>query len=309
MPKLSRRRLLQCSAAALLPLGAARSAWALNHELAFLVVGDWGDPREIANTRKVAAQMGFAADTLRADFIVSVGDNFYERGVGGIDDALWRQAFEDIYTAASLQCPWYAVLGNHDHYGNADAEIAYEKVSPRWRMPSRYYSRREWLSDGSAVDFFHLDTHPLARLSWMGSWLAAGRQVEEQLDWLARGLARSDAPWKIVIGHHPIYSGGKHGSSDRLLGRVRPLLDRYRVQAYISGHDHDLQHIVADDVHYLICGSGSAARETGSTFGTRFSAARLGFMTARMSPGEMEIVFVDATGADVYSARIPAFKP
>ena len=38
------------------------------------------------------------------------------------------------------------------------------------------------------------------------------------------------------------------------------------------------------------------ARETGTTFGTRYSAARLGFMTARMSPGEMQIGFVDATG-------------
>lgn len=308
MPEISRRRLLQCSAAALLPLGTGHSAWAHGHELAFLVVGDWGHPREIANTRKVAAQMGIVADTLRADFIVSVGDNFYERGVGGTDDALWRQAFEDVYTAASLQCPWYAVLGNHDHHGNVDAEIAYEKVSPRWRMPGRYYSHRERLSDGSAADFFHLDTDPIARLSWMYSWLAAGRQIEEQLDWLERGLATSDAPWKIVIGHHPIYSGGKHGNSDRLLGRVKPLLDRYGVQAYISGHDHDLQHIVADDVHYLICGSGSTTRETGSTFGTRYSAARLGFMTARMTPGEMEIGFVDATGAVVYSARIPAFK-
>lgn len=310
MPDLSRRRLLQCSAAlaALLQLGTARSARALGHELAFLVVGDWGHPRENANTRKVAAQMGIVAETLRSDFVVSVGDNFYERGVDGIDDPLWRQAFEDVYTAASLQCPWYAVLGNHDYHGNVDAEIAYEKVDPRWHMPGRYYSRRERLSDGGAADFFYLDTYPIARLSWIDSWLAAGREIDKQVAWLERGLATSDATWKIVIGHHPIYSGGKHGNSERLLDRVKPLLDRYGVQAYISGHDHDLQHIVADNVHYLVCGSGSTARETGTTFGTRYAAAQLGFMAATMSPGEMEISFVDELGARVYSALIPALR-
>ena len=47
---------------------------------------------------------------------------------------------QDVFTASSLQSRWYIVCGNHDHYGNCSAEIAYTKQSNRWYFPDYYYS-------------------------------------------------------------------------------------------------------------------------------------------------------------------------
>src|SRR6201995_5214064 len=75
------------------------------------------------------------------DFVISCGDNFYPSGVVSENDPLFNFSFENIYTAHSLQCDWYPVFGNHDWHSDVDAQIRYSKVSRRWNMPARYYSK------------------------------------------------------------------------------------------------------------------------------------------------------------------------
>jgi len=59
----------------------------------------------------VFVQMGRVGEKLDIDFVVSTGDNFYDTGLTGVDDDAFEQSFTDIYTAKSLQKPWY--LGKH----------------------------------------------------------------------------------------------------------------------------------------------------------------------------------------------------
>lgn len=54
--------------------------------------------------------MGMIGEELDIDFVISTGDNFYEDGLTGVDDKAFEESFSNIYTAKSLQKPWY--LGN-----------------------------------------------------------------------------------------------------------------------------------------------------------------------------------------------------
>lgn len=49
------------------------------------------------------------------------------------------------------------------------------------------------------------------------------------------------AEYLVVAGHHPIFSSSSHGNTKCLIQRLKPLLEKYLVTAYFSGHDHNLQ--------------------------------------------------------------------
>lgn len=52
--------------------------------------------------------MGRIGERLDIDFVVSTGDNFYDNGLTGYDDSAFEDSFTNIYTANSLQKPWYS---------------------------------------------------------------------------------------------------------------------------------------------------------------------------------------------------------
>ena len=135
----------------------------------------------------------------------------------------------------------------------------------------------------------------------------ATQDVNAQLQWLDQELGRSGAPWKLVIGHHTIYSGGSgHGDTPETQELVEPLLQKHGVQAYIHGHDHDLQHIRRGKIDYLCCGAGSEVRPVGAIDGTLFCVARSGFAVFRSEPSALAVEFRDYTGKTLYRAAIPA---
>ena len=297
-------------AAALAPLwtGKLFAADAEKGGLSFLVFGDWGRNGD-KEQRAVAEQMGIAAGTIDAKFIVSVGDNFYENGVASVNDLQWQTSFEKIYTAPALQVPWQVILGNHDYHGNCDAQIEYSRQSKRWNMPARYFKRTEKIDENSAVDFFYLDTTPMA--SKLDDLRVQAKELEkqnppEQLAWLETALAESKASWKIVVGHHPVYSGGIHGDTKYIVKNVLPLLEKYGVQAYFNGHDHDLQHLQAGKINLFCCGAGSNVRETKDTPHTKFSKGSTpGFVTAALSADTLVVRMIDAEGRMLHTATIP----
>ncbi len=213
-------------------------------------------------------QPGFAAD-----FALFLGDNFYPRGVRSTHDRRWRDRFEELYDSTDLNLPFYAVLGNHDYRRNEKAQVDYTFEHPEssWKMPGRYYSFIRELRDGSQIEFFGIDTNTI-------------ETEEAQLTWLSDSLSVSAAVWKIVFGHHVLYSNGHYGSDRKLIARLQELFVRGGVDLYLAGHEHDLQILEpVFGVSYMVSGAGSRTRKTGCGDNTVYSAGLPGFMAFEIS--------------------------
>ena len=61
-----------------------------------------------------------------------------------------------------------------------------------------------------------------------------------------------------MCSHHLVWSIGEHGPTDVLVKSLRPLLEKYHVNAYFCGHDHSMQHLREEDsnVDYFLVGAG-----------------------------------------------------
>jgi 3',5'-cyclic AMP phosphodiesterase CpdA len=84
---------------------------------------------------------------------------------------------------------------------------------------------------------------------------------------MARGRAR-EAPNHSVLAvaaHHPLYSNGKHRDNPKLIAQWDSLLRRHNVDLYLSGHDHDLQHLEfkGHPTSFVISGGGGRSSSAG----------------------------------------------
>jgi len=273
--------------------------------LNFMVIGDWGRMGEFHQT-EVAQQMDSFAQKTNAKFIIATGDNFYDNGVRSVEDPQWFGSFENIYKGAALQRDWFVVLGNHDYQGNPQAEIDYSKISRRWNMPSRYFAISKKISDNVSAKFIFIDTSPFVESYQKNAEQysdVAKQDTVKQLKWLDSVLANSPEQWKIVAGHHPIYStGSAHGNTPELFTNVKPLLEKYHVQLYLAGHEHDLQHQKPKDsyVEYVVSGAGSETRPTGKSDITEFSRDVSGFALLSINSDSLKINFIDYQGTIIY---------
>ena len=199
-----------------------------------LAVADTGSGN--ARQRAVADQMAAVHRRKPVDLVLLAGDNIYPDGDLKQVEATFLTPYRALLKAG---VPFHAALGNHDiRTGNGDPQVAY----PPFGMGGRWYRLRR-----GPVEFFVIDTNVNA------PW-------QHQKPWLRKALASSTAPWKVVVGHHPLYSSGFYGNDPQAIARLTPLFRQYGVQLYINGHDHHYERSrPIDGTTYLIVGGGGAS--------------------------------------------------
>jgi predicted MPP superfamily phosphohydrolase len=245
-----------------------------------LAFGDFGIGS--AEQKQVAQMMLAFHRQFAFDLGVTLGDNFYPRGMTSPTDERWKTQWEELYSTLGIK--FYAVLGNHDWYGpdSPAAEILYSDKSSTWRMPAPYYT-----FTAGPVQFFALDTNEIS---------------EAQILWLREELSKSQSMWKVVYGHHPIYSAGAHGETKDLIVRLLPLLQEGKVDVYLSGHDHNLQHLKLEGgVQFFVSGGGGAdTYRTDPYERALFVKEGYGFTVIEADKKEMKVRFIDKNGNQLY---------
>lgn len=244
-----------------------------------LAFGDFGTG-SVAQKQTAAAMVAYNK-IHPFDFGLTLGDNFYPRGMKSPDDPRWQTQWEQLY--GPMHIPFYAVLGNHDWSGadSPAAEILYATKSQNWHMPSPYYT----FTAGS-VQFFAFDTPAMD---------------EAELKWLDEALTRSTARWKVVFGHYHIYSATR-GDNKELIARLLPILKKDHVDVYLNGHDHNLQELKPEGgVHFFVSGGGGAGLYEMNPYDRSVFRQKVnGFTVLEANDQTLSISFVGTDGSEIY---------
>ncbi len=258
--------------------------------------------------KPVAELMGRMAETIGPECVIAAGDVHHFEGVRSVQDPLWMTNYELIYSHPELMLDWFPVLGNHEYRGNTQAVLDYSKVSRRWEMPARYYTK-VISEDGVSLRIVFIDTTPLIskyRQETDKYPDAAAQDNAAQLAWLDSTLKNAREDWVVVVGHHPIYAQTSKDDVERqdMQRQLLPILHKYgNVDIYACGHIHNFQHIrmPGDSIDYVVNTSGSLARKVEPTEGTVFCSGTEGFSVFSATKKQLRMFLVDKTGKAVHT--------
>lgn len=281
--------------------------------LHFLMVGDWGvdNAPDIRNQTSVAGAMATYLQKWKFDLdsLLMLGDNFYGNMPGGAQSSRWQSGFETMYPSSVFDCPAYAVPGNHDYQrspnSKVDAQFAYAALgTSRWTMPGRYSTLHMPGTGTPLVEFFFVDSNmPNERAQPNppdpSYYTPTDAQRMEQLNWLTTALAQPKvSTYRIVVGHHPLYSNGPHGDNATLIRDWDPLFRANGVDVYLAGHDHDLQHLefAGHPTSFVSSGGGGAPLNSLKTTYGPYSGRVYGFTHLNLTGTQMIVRHLDITG-------------
>ena len=235
-----------------------------------LLLGDWGTNKHLKQQVTVSQAMQTWAKhwQVRPDALFLLGDNWYGELHEGVKSERWQTQFEEMYPVADFPGPAYAVLGNHDYErlgsNKRDDQLEYPRTTKtRWTMPSLWYTF-QFPEVNPVVTFICLDSNlPGTKgIDWNPfSFLMTEEERHEQDAWLRVELAKPrTTKFVAVIAHHPLYTNGKHKDNQLLIDEWDGLLREHKVDFYITGHDHDLQHLQFEGhpTSFVISGGGGA---------------------------------------------------
>lgn len=208
----------------------------------------------------------------------------------------------------------HAVLGNHDIGYSSSCWDSGGKVSPRdsrakaclevahrgpsWTMPARHF-----VVDTPAARFIVFDSNTLAMDNYAFPF-------EGELAFVKESLAGCGERRCFLVSHHMPVTAGTHRPDTLREGyaaKVRLLEEAGRLDGWLAGHDHDLQH-ARTARGYDVFISGSAAKTRLERFGPEpapgarlhFGSTSWGFAVLEVFPAGWSMRFLDERRTPLY---------
>ena len=258
--------------------------------------------------KPIAKLMGEMAEEIGPEAVIATGDVHHFDGVASVNDPLWMTNYELIYSHPELMISWLPILGNHEYRGNTQAVLDYAKVSRRWQIENRYYTKV--FTDekaGVSLRIVFLDTTPLIEgYRHSSRYPDAGKQDNEaQLQWLDATLKAAKEEWIVVVGHHPIYAETKKDIAEQndMQRLLLPILHKYNnVSMYVCGHIHNFQHIRknGDSIDYVVNSAGALSRKVKPADGTLFCSPSTGFSVVSATKQHLSLYMIDNKGVAIH---------
>jgi 3',5'-cyclic AMP phosphodiesterase CpdA len=210
--------------------------------IVFAVIGDYGKagvPEEkVVNLVK----------SWNPDFIITTGDNNYERGT--------------LQTINSNISEYYG-----DYIYNYDAPEEYqcngtafaEGINRFFPSPGNHDAN----NDEGLLPYLNFFTLPQDEVYYSFVWEpvsfyalnSVATNIEDQRIWLSEQLHQSHTPFNIVYFHHSPYSPGPHGNSEKMQWDY----NSEQVDLVLTGHDHIYARISnkgEKGLYYIVNGLG-----------------------------------------------------
>lgn len=311
------------------------------------LIGDAGLPA-LDGEPVLQALRDMLGQTPGRSYVVYLGDNVYPSGLPD-STAPYREEAERILQAQidvlrSTQTPGVLIPGNHDWdagtAGGWRAVVRQERYVQEHGggvvsfLPSYGCPGPEVVDVGGALRLIVLDTqwwlHPWTKPQGPDSPCPADTQAEV-VDLLRSALQDAGEVATVVVGHHPIASGGQHGGYfdwptyllpaypwARLTGFAdqdfsnanyrhmrdvfTELFSEHPPLVYAAGHEHNLQVLVRrPGPHLVVSGAGIYGHTTSvrAITGTQYANRASGFVRVSvMKDGRVRlgVLVVDADG-------------
>ncbi len=275
------------------------------------MVGDLGKYRK--RQRNVAHGMSKWAQQTGSKFIISTGDNFYPNGISysaGSKVEQWRHQ----YSRPGLSnLTWYITLGNHDHAQNifsgvGNNQYKLHKVEPHWHLPGpHYYFAKRYKNQ--TVLFISIDSLHFIQLKDRRKLI---------IEFISQTLSNIAHDWSFIISHYPIYMASHVNPPINYIIEQYfiPLFQKYKVDFYLSGHDHDLEHFKKQNIptHFIISGTGSRKPDKFNTESESFLRKShvsilgfwkmLGFVSVTIREDKSRVDFVSEHGESFYTFSV-----